>query len=245
MLGAVRDENQQDGRGGHERQQCRSRHGSPRPELPSSATLSTRADSDLGSFSSVPNRSAASSRTLSHSPTHVYKGCACCGRETAVRLRFSEMQDALRRLSHPHYLACSLLCLPFPLVLAITLRTAHDLSSTLTTALLAAPVLLALSVAVRKPSDNIGRFRASARLRRPVATPLPDESIASRSRCRIVLRDDDVPAPTAQLIRVCLYAQAAWNRMARRPALLCRVDGRVPLLPPHQLSAQGGTVNMY
>ncbi|GAA5876801.1 hypothetical protein JCM3774_003477 [Rhodotorula dairenensis] len=68
------------------------------------------------------------------------------------------MQDALRRLSHPHYFACSLLCLPFPLVLAARLRPAHDLSSTLTTALLAAPVLLALSVAVRKPSDNIESF---------------------------------------------------------------------------------------
>ncbi|GAA5984673.1 hypothetical protein JCM10908_003453 [Rhodotorula pacifica] len=68
------------------------------------------------------------------------------------------MQDALRRLNHPHYLACSLLCLPFPLWLASRLSSRHDLSSSLTTALLAAPVLLALSVAVRKPSDNIESF---------------------------------------------------------------------------------------
>lgn len=67
------------------------------------------------------------------------------------------MQDAFRRLSHPHYVACSLLCLPFPLTLAVRLTAAHDLAPSFTTALLAAPVLLALAVAVRKPSDNIGQ----------------------------------------------------------------------------------------
>ncbi|GAA5972611.1 hypothetical protein JCM8115_002931 [Rhodotorula mucilaginosa] len=68
------------------------------------------------------------------------------------------MQDAFRRLSHPHYVACSLLCLPFPLILAVRLTAAHDLAPSFTTALLAAPVLLALAVAVRKPSDNIESF---------------------------------------------------------------------------------------
>lgn len=67
------------------------------------------------------------------------------------------MQDALRRLGHPHYVACSLLCLPFPLTLAVRLTAAHDLAPSFTTALLAAPVLLALAVAVRNPSDNVGQ----------------------------------------------------------------------------------------
>ncbi|KWU43463.1 hypothetical protein RHOSPDRAFT_29688 [Rhodotorula sp. JG-1b] len=68
------------------------------------------------------------------------------------------MQDALRRLGHPHYVACSLLCLPFPLTLAVRLTAAHDLAPSFTTALLAAPVLLTLAVAVRNPSDNVESF---------------------------------------------------------------------------------------
>lgn len=65
--------------------------------------------------------------------------------------------DSLKsRLNHPHYYACALLSLPLPVWLAVRLAA----SSTLTTALLAAPVLLALSVVARRPPDNLGELLA-------------------------------------------------------------------------------------
>lgn len=65
-----------------------------------------------------------------------------------------DTRDVVKRLSHPHYVANSLLCavLPALLLLSLDLRS----SPAVTTALVAAPVLLALSVGLRKDSDNIG-----------------------------------------------------------------------------------------
>ncbi|GAA5974335.1 hypothetical protein JCM21900_006473, partial [Sporobolomyces salmonicolor] len=63
-----------------------------------------------------------------------------------------------RRLAHPHYIANSLLCLPFPLLL---LLNSTDSSPALTTALIAGIVLLALSVASRRSSDNIEFLHAA------------------------------------------------------------------------------------
>ncbi|POY75926.1 hypothetical protein BMF94_1010 [Rhodotorula taiwanensis] len=64
------------------------------------------------------------------------------------------MDSLTTRLNHPHYYACALLSLPLPVWLAVRLAA----SSTLTTALLAAPVLLALSVVARRPLDNLETF---------------------------------------------------------------------------------------
>ncbi|BGP51104.1 hypothetical protein JCM10450v2_007033 [Rhodotorula kratochvilovae] len=63
----------------------------------------------------------------------------------------------LQRLHHPHYYLNSLLCLPLPLVLLSSSRA----STALTTALLATPVLLSLSAALRKRSDNVETLHAS------------------------------------------------------------------------------------
>ncbi|BGP42914.1 hypothetical protein JCM10449v2_006929 [Rhodotorula kratochvilovae] len=63
----------------------------------------------------------------------------------------------LQRLHHPHYYLNSLLCLPLPLVLLSSSRA----STALTTALLATPVLLSLSAALRKRSDNIETLHTS------------------------------------------------------------------------------------
>ncbi|TNY23864.1 hypothetical protein DMC30DRAFT_410523 [Rhodotorula diobovata] len=62
-----------------------------------------------------------------------------------------------KRLNHPHYYLNSALCLPLPVVLLASSRA----STALTTALLATPVLLSLSVALRKRSDNLETLHAS------------------------------------------------------------------------------------
>lgn len=139
------------------------------------------------------------------------------------------MQDALRRLNHPHYVACSLLCLPFPLTLAVRLNAAHNLAPSFTTGLLAAPVLLALAVAVRKPSDNIGQ--SLGLVSRKIANLSTPFKVAPRAN-RVLLRDDHVPTTPAQLVWFRLHAESARNGMARRLCLLCPLDGRVtPFLP--------------
>ncbi|GAA6009744.1 hypothetical protein JCM10207_004178 [Rhodosporidiobolus poonsookiae] len=61
------------------------------------------------------------------------------------------LANARQRLSHPHYHLNLVLSLVFPLVVLLNAPT----SSTLTLALLAAPVLIALSAAARARSDNI------------------------------------------------------------------------------------------
>ncbi|KAJ8292220.1 hypothetical protein OF846_004540 [Rhodotorula toruloides] len=70
-----------------------------------------------------------------------------------------DTRDVVKRLSHPHYVANSLLCavLPALLLLSLDLRS----SPAVTTALVAAPVLLALSVGLRKDSDNIESLHES------------------------------------------------------------------------------------
>ncbi|GAA6046743.1 hypothetical protein JCM3770_003145 [Rhodotorula araucariae] len=65
-------------------------------------------------------------------------------------------EHVLQRLHHPHYYLNSLLCLPLPLVLLSSTRA----SSALTTTLLATPLLLAISAALRKRSDNIETLHA-------------------------------------------------------------------------------------
>ncbi|GAA5921002.1 hypothetical protein JCM3775_004043 [Rhodotorula graminis] len=62
-----------------------------------------------------------------------------------------------QRLNHPHYYANSALCLPLPAVLVSSSRA----STALTTALLATPVLLSLSAALRKRSENLETLHAS------------------------------------------------------------------------------------
>ncbi|TKA52334.1 hypothetical protein B0A53_04802 [Rhodotorula sp. CCFEE 5036] len=100
------------------------------------------------------------------------------------------MQDAFRRLSHPHYVACSLLCLPFPLTLAVRLTAAHDLAPSFTTALLAAPVLLALAVAVRKPSDNIESFCETTTFQLLVSFFLPQPAYLGPSKLRTLSTEE-------------------------------------------------------
>ncbi|GAA6030845.1 hypothetical protein JCM8097_008904 [Rhodosporidiobolus ruineniae] len=58
---------------------------------------------------------------------------------------------ALARLNHPHYHLNSLLCLPFPILLLLNTQA----SSALSVALIATPLLIALSTAARSSSDNL------------------------------------------------------------------------------------------
>ncbi|GAA5836735.1 hypothetical protein JCM9279_007642 [Rhodotorula babjevae] len=62
-----------------------------------------------------------------------------------------------QRLNHPHYYLNSALCLPLPAILVSSSRA----STALTTALLATPVLLSLSAALRKRSENLETLHAS------------------------------------------------------------------------------------
>ncbi|GAA5911972.1 hypothetical protein JCM5296_004026 [Sporobolomyces johnsonii] len=72
--------------------------------------------------------------------------------DVAPRSSLPPSDNLVRRLAHPHYILNSLLCLPFPL---LVLLNPTDSSPALTTALIAGIVLLALSVASRRSSDNI------------------------------------------------------------------------------------------
>ncbi|GJN93143.1 hypothetical protein Rhopal_006190-T1 [Rhodotorula paludigena] len=69
----------------------------------------------------------------------------------------TRMQAQLHRLNHAHYWLNSLLCLPLPLALTVSL----PLSPTLSSAILAAPVVLALTAAARRRSDNIETLHAT------------------------------------------------------------------------------------
>ncbi|GAA5995458.1 uncharacterized protein JCM10292_005186 [Rhodotorula paludigena] len=69
----------------------------------------------------------------------------------------ARVQAQLHRLEHAHYWLNSLLCLPLPLALAVSL----PLSPTLSSAILAAPVVLALTAAARRRSDNIETLHAT------------------------------------------------------------------------------------
>ncbi|BGP27131.1 hypothetical protein JCM10295v2_006095 [Rhodotorula toruloides] len=68
-----------------------------------------------------------------------------------------DTRDVVKRLSHAHYVANSLLCAVLPALLLLALHS----SPTVTTALVAALALLALSVGLRKSSDNIESLHES------------------------------------------------------------------------------------
>lgn len=75
-------------------------------------------------------------------------------RQAHRAMSLPDTRNVVKRLTHPHYVANSLLCAVLPVLLLLSL----DLGSSpaVTSALVAAPVLLALSVGLRKSSDNIG-----------------------------------------------------------------------------------------
>lgn len=106
-----------------------------------------------------------------------------------------------KRLNHPHYYLNSALCLPLPVVLLASSRA----STALTTALLATPVLLSLSVALRKRSDNLGPCPS----RLCAASHSPHSRFVSRALDRDSAREHDLAAAPVQPVRLVLLSQAA------------------------------------